>query len=156
MFSSHTRSIQRLRTTAESHKNGAEGPSETATQRAASGALWSRSSKPSEKRDDEAILSDLATASGEGLAILGLKPALSALSEGRVKLLLISTELQSQPGALCTSCRALSSPEAMCPICGAPTAPVDDIVEAAVERAVHSGECRFVRGEYLTRPSASE
>ena len=103
-------------------------------------------SKPSEKRDDEAILSDLATASGEGLAILGLKPA---LSEGRVKLLLISTELQSQPGALCTSCRALSSPEAMCPICGAPTAPVDDIVEAAVERAVHSGECRFVRGEYL-------
>ncbi len=102
-----------------------------------------------EKRADDAMLSDLATASGEGVAILGLRPVLAALSEGRVKMLLISTELQSRPGALCTSCRALSVPEAICAFCGAPTTPVDDIVEAAVERATHGGSCRFVRGEYL-------
>ena len=102
-----------------------------------------------ERRDDEATLSVLATASGSGLAIRGLKPVLAALSEGRVEQLIISTQVESRPGALCTSCQALSLPRLNCPVCGADTTPVDDVVEEAVEQAAHGGECRFVRGELL-------
>jgi len=102
-----------------------------------------------EKRDDKAVRGELATASGTGLAIHGLEPVLAALSDGRVKQLFISTGLESRPGSLCTLCQALSLSEARCPVCGGTTTPVDDIVEAAVERAAHSGECRFVRREHL-------
>jgi|GEM_PF-5298007 len=102
-----------------------------------------------ETRDDHATLSILAAASGSGLAVRGLKPVLAALSEGRVESLIISTQVESRPGALCTSCQALSLPGPACPVCGADTAPVDDVVEEAVERTAQRGECHFVLGEHL-------
>jgi peptide subunit release factor 1 (eRF1) len=103
-----------------------------------------------EKRDEETILSEMVSAFGNGSAILGLKVVLSALSEGRVKQLLISTGFSSRPGALCTSCHALMPAQAACEVCGAPTVPVDDIVDAAVERAMLTGaQCRFIRADQV-------
>jgi hypothetical protein len=103
-----------------------------------------------EQRDDEAALSELETAFGTGSAVLGLAAVLSALSQRRVKRLLISTGFMSQPGALCTSCQALWPAQAACDVCGGATVPVDDIVEAAVERAILTGaQCRFVRADQV-------
>lgn len=101
-----------------------------------------------EQRDEEAGLGELVTAFGTGSAILGLKAVLSALSQGRVKRLLISSGFMSQPGAVCPSCQALWPAQPACDVCGATTKPVDDIVQLAVERAILTGaQCRFVRAD---------
>jgi peptide chain release factor subunit 1 len=103
-----------------------------------------------EQRDEEAALGELVTALGTGSAILGLKAVLSALSQGRVKRLLISSGFMSQPGALCPSCQVLWPAQAACDFCGAPTEAVDDIVQLAVERAILTGaQCRFVRADQV-------
>ena len=67
-----------------------------------------------EQRDEEAVLGELVTAFGTGSAILGLKAVLSALSQGRVERLLISSGFMSQPGAVCPSCQALWSAQPAC------------------------------------------
>ncbi|MGA7987554.1 MAG: hypothetical protein WCB51_04060 [Candidatus Dormiibacterota bacterium] len=102
-----------------------------------------------EQQDDEALRSELMSAVGDGLAVLGRDPVLVALSQGRVRRLFIATEMRSQPGSRCTKCMALSSTASICAQCGAPADPVDDVVEAAVERMAGDGGCRFVPGEYL-------
>jgi Bacterial archaeo-eukaryotic release factor family 10 len=103
-----------------------------------------------EQRDEEAALSELVTAFGTGSAILGLKAVLSALSQGRVKRLLISSGFMSQPGAWCPSCQVLWPAQPACDACGAATEPVDDIVQLAVERAIITGaQCRFVRADQV-------
>jgi peptide subunit release factor 1 (eRF1) len=103
-----------------------------------------------ETRDEEATSRELVTAIGTGSAVLGLQAVLSALFEGRVKQLLISSGFARRPGAECASCHALCLAQAPCAVCGAATAPIDDIVEAAVERAIVTGaECRFVRADQI-------
>lgn len=101
-----------------------------------------------EQRDEEAVLGELVTAFGTGSAILGLKAVLSALSQGRVERMLISSGYMSQPGAVCPSCQALWPAQPACDVCGAATEPVDDIVQLAVERAIRTGaQCRFVHAD---------
>lgn len=103
-----------------------------------------------EQRDEETGLSELVTAFGTGSAILGLEAVLPALSQGRVKRLLISKGFMSEPGALCTSCQALWPAQPACDVCGGATVPVDDIVAAAVERAILTGaQCRFVHADQV-------
>jgi peptide subunit release factor 1 (eRF1) len=103
-----------------------------------------------EQRDDEAALGELVTAFGTGSAILGLKAVLSALCQGRVKRLLISTGFMSQPGAVCPSCQVLWPAQAACDFCGTATEPVDDIVQLGVERAIRTGaQCGFVRADQI-------
>lgn len=103
-----------------------------------------------EQRDEEAVLGELVTAFGTGSAILGLKAVLSALTQGRVERLLISSGFMSQPGAVCPSCKALWPAQPACDVCGAATEPVDDIVQLAVERAILTGaQCRFVRADHV-------
>lgn len=91
-----------------------------------------------EDRDDE-VLTELEAAAAQGTAVLGLPAVLAALSAGRARELVMAAALEGRPGATCTSCHALWLLQPRCAVCGAATEPVDDIVEAAIERATISG-----------------
>ena len=68
-------------------------------------------------------------------AVAGLAPTLEALAARRVDQLLVSADF-SEPGWRCDACGHLGLVGRVCPGCTGQLAPVDDIVEEAVEAAL--------------------
>ena len=89
------------------------------------------------EREDAAIARLIeAFAGGPGRAASGLPEVLAVLHEQRVETLLVEAGF-SAPGVRCPTCGWLGADEtAECPADGSATEHVDDIVEAAVERAL--------------------
>jgi peptide subunit release factor 1 (eRF1) len=89
------------------------------------------------QREDAAIARLIeAFAGGPGRAASGLPEVLAVLHEQRVETLLVQAGF-SAPGVRCPTCGWLGADEtAECPADGSATERVDDIVEAAVERAL--------------------
>lgn len=80
-------------------------------------------------------------AEGTGAAVTGLRPTLSALSEGRIGTLAVRLDLR-EPGARCEACGRLSDDaRAPCPTCGGRMREIPDVVELAVATAYGQG-CR--------------
>lgn len=80
-----------------------------------------------------------AVGAGNG-GVAGLEPVLGALMERRVERLLVSDGYEA-PGWRCTSCRAVARIGPTCPICSTAMDKVDDVVEEAVDEALHQS-CR--------------
>jgi peptide subunit release factor 1 (eRF1) len=84
----------------------------------------------------------------DGRVAIGLDATLSALADGRVRMLLIAGD-GPIAGSACTSCGRLAERGGdTCPVCEAPMVPVDDVSEPAVRRALEYGSgIRFISGE---------
>ena len=89
------------------------------------------------EREDAAVARLIeAFAGGPGRAVSGLPEVLAVLHEQRVETLLVESGFAA-PGVRCPTCGWLGAEEtAECPADGSATEHADDIVEAAVERAV--------------------
>ncbi len=74
---------------------------------------------------------------GSATVAAGLEPFLEALRERRVVTVLVA-DGASAPGARCPSCGTLAL-ALDCPACGSPTAPLEDVVEPALEEALRYG-----------------
>ncbi|MEY4230138.1 MAG: hypothetical protein RLZZ362_987 [Actinomycetota bacterium] len=97
-----------------------------------------------------ALLGDLAqrAAGAHGTAI-GLDATLTALAQQRVGVLFVKDGYWA-PGVRCTSCDYVGLDRPRCPVCDTPIEIVDDVVEAAIERAVLQGaDVEFCRGPEL-------
>jgi len=73
-------------------------------------------------------------ATGRG-AVVGVPDTLRALGDGRVDTLVVPFDAGS-PGVRCPECGLLDAERKRCPRCGVPTAPVIDLVDAAVAAAL--------------------
>ena len=78
------------------------------------------------------------TAWSDGLAVLGLTPALTACNAQAVDTLVVAGEFM-RPGSICNSCGFLARSGDRCPVCGSAMFDVEDIVAAAMEAVVGSG-----------------
>jgi peptide chain release factor subunit 1 len=78
------------------------------------------------------------TAWSNGLAVLGLSPALSACNAQAVDTLVVAGEF-TRPGSICNSCGFLARTGEICPLCGASMFEVEDVVAAAMESTVSAG-----------------
>jgi peptide subunit release factor 1 (eRF1) len=78
------------------------------------------------------------TAWSDGLAVLGLSPALSACNSQAVDTLVVAGEF-TRSGSICNSCGFLSRTGDECPVCGSHMFEVVDIVAAAMESTVAAG-----------------
>ena len=89
------------------------------------------------EREDAALARLIeAFAGGAGRAASGLPEVLAVLHEQRVETLLVEAGFAA-PGVRCPTCGWLGADDAaQCPADASATEPVDDVVEAAVERAV--------------------
>jgi peptide chain release factor subunit 1 len=97
---------------------------------------------------EDAALARLAEgfAAGDGRAASGLEAVLAAVHEQRVATLLVDAPFKA-PGVVCPTCGWLGLPASrQCPADGTATEPREDVVEAAVERAVtQDAEIRVLR-----------
>jgi hypothetical protein len=75
---------------------------------------------------------------GDGLAVLGLSPVLSACNAQAVDTLVVAGEFR-RPGSICNSCGFLIRSGDRCPICSSVMFEVEDIVAAAMEATVDAG-----------------
>jgi len=99
------------------------------------------------EREDAALARLVeAFAGGHGRAASGLPEVLAAVHQQSVETLLVEAGLAA-PGARCPTCGWLGADEAaQCPADGSATERVDDIVEAAVERALtQAADIRVLR-----------
>ena len=71
-------------------------------------------------------------------AVAGLAAVLRGVSEGRIGAVLVSRGFEDQ-GWACPSCQWLATVGPACERCGETMAPVDDVVELAVDRALEQG-----------------
>ena len=78
------------------------------------------------------------TAWSDGLAVLGLTPALTACNAQAVDTLVVAGEFM-RPGSICNSCGFLARSGDRCRVCGSAMFDVEDIVAAAMEAVVGSG-----------------
>jgi peptide chain release factor subunit 1 len=87
-----------------------------------------------------------AVSSGRG--VWGLEKTLDAVSQQKVMTLVVHDRYRA-PGSECSECRLLLRGEvAHCPGCGRPAAPVEDLVDALLERAVtQEAELELVRSD---------
>ncbi|NPV55552.1 MAG: hypothetical protein HPY76_02610 [Anaerolineae bacterium] len=85
-----------------------------------------------------------AAAKGEG-AVTGLARTLAVVNDGRVALLVLREGLR-EPGQCCRECEALAPANGnTCPACGGLLAPVPDVIDLAVGRALaHGGEVQVM------------
>lgn len=92
------------------------------------------------------------TASKGGPAVLGLDDSLGALSERRVRLLLVEEDYH-HPGFACPNCGLLLAVQRdRCPACGHALEATVDVVERAMELAMdQKAEIDVVRGEARAR-----
>jgi peptide chain release factor subunit 1 len=100
-------------------------------------AAWPRIEQAARAAHD-AALARLAEAfgGGPGRAASGLEEVLAAVHEQRVEVLLVDAGFAA-PGVVCPRCGWLGNERAAtCPADGTPTERRDDVVEAAVERAL--------------------
>jgi hypothetical protein len=79
----------------------------------------------------------LTTAASGYSAVIALEPTLAALNRGRISKLVYSDGLRS-PGNECIKCEALFSDTVdSCKVCGATVVSAVNVVELAIERALH-------------------
>jgi len=92
------------------------------------------------RREDQAALAGRVcdTAWGNGLAVLGLSPVLSACNAQAVDTLVVAGEF-TRPGFICNSCGFLARTGELCPVCGSDMFEVQDVVAAAMESTVGAG-----------------
>jgi peptide chain release factor subunit 1 len=110
-------------------------------------AVAARIEEVGRARDDAAVARLVeAFAGGPGRAASGLAEVVAAVHEQRVETLLVEAGF-SASGVRCPSCGWLGADTpAACPADGSATQSVDDLVEAAVERAVRqSADVRVLR-----------
>jgi peptide subunit release factor 1 (eRF1) len=82
-------------------------------------------------------IQEYAGAGGRGS--IGLKDTLQALNEQKVHIILVQ-EGYSEPGAECPSCGLLmGSQKETCSACGTETQTVENVVDAAIQRAMELG-----------------
>ena len=97
---------------------------------------------------EDAALARMAEAfgGGTGRAASGLPEVLAAVHEQRVEILLVEAGFAA-PGVLCPTCDWMGTDDAaLCPADGSATDPLDDLVEAAVERALtQAADVRVLR-----------
>jgi peptide subunit release factor 1 (eRF1) len=78
-------------------------------------------------------------AGARGRAVVGIRDATTAVSEGRARELVVADGVEAN-GYECTSCGALSAEKtAKCPACRSPMEPVDDLVDRLIGRAFLDG-----------------
>ena len=110
-------------------------------------AVAARIEEAGRERDDAALarLAE-AFAGGPGRAATGLPDVLAAVHEQRVQTLLVDAGCAA-PGVRCPTCGWLGADDAAaCPADGSATEHVDDVVEAALERALtQAAEVRVLR-----------
>lgn len=88
-----------------------------------------------EQVHQEAVLVDLRDRIGTGKGAAGLAATLEALADGRVATLIVKPGYVAV-GARCPSCGHLGIGVHSCPRCGSITEVVDDVVDAAIDRAL--------------------
>jgi peptide subunit release factor 1 (eRF1) len=91
------------------------------------------------RRIDQLIeqIQEYAGAGGRGT--IGLKETLQGLNEQKVHILLVQ-EGYSRPGAECPNCGLLMpSQKGTCPACGEETQPLENVVDAAIQKAMELG-----------------
>ncbi len=81
-------------------------------------------------------------------AVHGLPPTLDALTFQRARALVVLRGFHAR-GAICQNCAALLPPVTICPHCRATPAPVEDMVEHALERAHREGVAVEFVGESM-------
>ncbi len=102
-----------------------------------------------ERRVEAERLEALFNAVPQGKGVVGIGPTLRALAEQRVRLLLVAEGFEA-PGAECPNCGWLTDDASAhtCELCGTGVVRADDVVELAVERAVHQADdIDVIRGE---------
>lgn len=93
----------------------------------------------SRRARQEELLATLANNLGpSGQAATGLNQVLAALFEDKVHTLFLRRGF-IQPGGSCAACGRLRHVAGACPICGQEMAPVDDVVNLALAKAINSG-----------------
>jgi peptide chain release factor subunit 1 len=110
-------------------------------------AVAARIDEAAREREDAALAKLVeAFAGGPGRAASGLPEVVAAVHEQRVGTLLVEAGFAA-PGVHCPTCGWLGADEAAaCPADGSPTERVDDLVEAAVERALtQAADVRVLR-----------
>jgi release factor family 10 len=92
-----------------------------------------------------------------GKGTWGLENTLSALEERRIQLLIVHDQYRA-PGQECIRCHMLFSTQpTVCPSCGFELAPVPDLVDAMLERAVvQEAELELVRSEEVRKRLPAE
>ncbi len=89
------------------------------------------------RKKDYQIIDQLMTSNHEkGLGVIGLSGVLRALERGSVQRLIVSEDY-SQPGWMCFDCSVLRADGSQCPMCGKELTLIRDIVNQAVEEAIH-------------------
>jgi peptide chain release factor subunit 1 len=74
-----------------------------------------------------------------GRGTIGLKETLQALNEQKVHILMFEENYRA-PGSVCTNCDMIYAEQlSTCPACGGPADPVDNVVDAAVQKAYELG-----------------
>jgi peptide subunit release factor 1 (eRF1) len=91
-----------------------------------------------ERREELATVRSLFDAAQSPSVAIGLDPVLTALAEGRVHRLVVAAG-PPETGGECPDCERLVIDRVPCPLCGGPTAPVPDLRERAIERALEQG-----------------
>ncbi len=91
------------------------------------------------RRKDDDTLAELEFQVDAGRAVMGLTGVLTALDEARVGTLVVEVDPPCLPGAICLACQRITLPAPTCPACGSVTEPLDDVMEAAMERALGTG-----------------
>lgn len=86
-----------------------------------------------ERAREEALAAELVTGRR---AVKGVRDVLGALDRGEAQTLLVEDGFEL-PGYACVVCHFASLEPATCPYCGQPAAPCADVVEEAVELALH-------------------
>ncbi|HET9076325.1 MAG TPA: hypothetical protein VFN68_05295 [Acidimicrobiales bacterium] len=88
-----------------------------------------------EERLEEELLSLVGDRIGTGRGVGGLDATLDALADQRVSTLVVRPGY-SAPGFVCPACGHLGATTSRCPRCGASTEAVEDVVDAAIDRAM--------------------
>lgn len=93
-----------------------------------------------ERAEEESLVAAVAeAAASHGLAALGVAETLGAVQRGQVHKLVVADGLRVA-GSECPACgRVAPDRPASCPICAAIPAPLDDVVERAIERTLEEG-----------------
>ena len=102
--------------------------------------------RETESREEVAVIARLNDSISSGKGVWGLAETLQAVLEKRVLVLVVHDQYRA-PGSECPRCRLLLTvQEGTCPSCGGRLEPVEDVVDAALERAVtQEAELELVR-----------
>jgi len=86
---------------------------------------------------DKRMVTQLETSTyKQSLGMLGLEGTLEALGHGNVKQLILHEDFNAM-GLMCSDCSVLRGEGSLCPHCRKPLTPIKDIVNQAIEEALH-------------------